>query len=197
MRLTTILSVALTAVCCITPAPAQRVVNFGSKLAPRQSTNVVFQVDGQGAGMSIQYGQPEWKDEYDTMLDKLKGRLSRLGKDWWTTLSTSVDVEIGGTMVAAGNYVLGLQCDKDGKFSIVGMEATKALKSGAVPFGPQTWKPDFVVPMEFKKDANKTVVQLMEIELTSDAKDAVRGALKVRWGKHELIAPMAVSFAKR
>jgi hypothetical protein len=76
-------------------------------------------------------------------------------------------------------------------------DATKAMQAGAVPFGAQTWKPDFVVPLELKKNASTEVVKLMEIELTSADRDAVKGALVIRWGRHPLTPPMAVVAEKK
>src|SRR5687768_17708542 len=71
---------------------------------------------------SLTYGQPEWQAKYDAGVEKLevdgmsvKGKTLRLGKDWFTTLITSSDLEIGGTKIPTGSYVVGLHCDKDGK----------------------------------------------------------------------------------
>ena len=190
-----ILSAAFAALCLALPATAQKVQVFGGN-GQRAASTVVLFGDNLMAGMSIAHGQPAWKAEYDSMIDTLKGKLNRLGKDWWTTFNTSIDCEIGGTKVPAGSYVLGLACDKDGKFTLAVMDAGKAMKAGLVPFGPQKWTPDFSIPLELKKDANEKVVELMKIELAVDKENPSTGTLTLSWGKHVLSAPMAISLAK-
>lgn len=190
-----ILSAAFAALCLALPATAQKVQVFGGN-GQRAASTVILFGENLMAGMSIVHGQPAWKAEYDTMLDKLKGKVNRLGKDWWTTFTTSIDCEIGGTKVPAGSYVLGLACDQDGKFTLAVMDAGKAMKAGLLPFGPQKWTPDFSIPLELKKDANEKVVELMKIELAVDKENPSTGTLTLSWGKHVLSAPMAISLAK-
>jgi len=191
-----ILSAAFAALCLALPATAQKVQVFGGN-AQRAASTVILFGDNLMAGMSIVHGQPMWQAEYDTMLDKLKGKINRLGKDWWTTFVTSVDCEIGGAKVPAGSYVVGLACDADGKFSLALMDATKAMKAGLAPFGPQNWKPEISIPVELKKDANAKVVEAMLIELKADEKDPSHGTLTLSWGKHTLSAAMVVALPKK
>ncbi|MBL8756040.1 MAG: DUF2911 domain-containing protein, partial [Planctomycetes bacterium] len=144
----------------------------------------------------VTHGQPEWKAEYDGMLDKLKGKTNRLGKDMWTTFATSVPVEIGGAKVPAGSYVVALHCDNDGKFSLAMLDSTKAMQAGAMPFGPQKWTPDVTCPLTLNKDVAKEVAAKMTMELKADAKDPMQGTFTLAWGKHTLTAPLAIHAGK-
>lgn len=195
MRFPLLSSLAATVLFAL-PATAQKVQVFGGKQERAATTAVLFG-DNIMAGMSIVYGQPMWKAEYDQMLDKLKGKTNRLGKDWWTTFTTSIDIDLGGTKIGAGSYVLGIRCDAEGKFHLVGMEATGAMKKGLTPFGPQEWKPDFAVPLELHKGANEASVEKLEMELKVDAEDPTKGMFTMSWGKHKLTAPLALQLAKK
>lgn len=189
--LTVSLRAAAAALClsAVTLAQGLQVYHFDS---PRRASNVVLFGPEVAAGVTVVHGQPEWKKEYDSMLDALKGKTLRLGKDLWTTFMTSAEVELGGVAVAPGCYCVGLQCDKGGRFSLAMMDATATMKKGLMPFGPQTWKPALVVPLKFEKGVIKGVVQKMEIKLYGDEEDKTKGSFAVRWGTHSLSAPMQI-----
>lgn len=92
------LTAALAALCLALPATAQKVQVFGGN-GTRAATTMILFGENLMAGVCVTHGQPEWKEEYDGMLDKLKGKLLRLGKDWWTTWSANTDVELNGVMI--------------------------------------------------------------------------------------------------
>lgn len=188
-----LISTALAALCFALPTAAQKVNNYGGDGTVASSTMLLFTESFEcKAAVVINHGQPEWKDDYTQMLDKLKGRLNRLGKNMWTTFMSSAPIEIGGTIVPAGSYVAGLMCDKDGKFSLALLDAGKAMKQGLMPFGPQTWKPDVLVPMELHRDSSKESVTLMKISLATEKDDPMHGTLTIAWGPHTLTAKLAV-----
>jgi hypothetical protein len=189
------LTAALAALCFALPATAQKIQVFGGN-SQRACSSLVLFGEGVMAGVTITHGQPEWQAEYDGMLDKLKGKLNRLGKDLWTTFMTSVPVEIGGAQVPAGSYVVGLACDKDGKFALALLDATKAMKAGTMPFGPQNWTPDVLCPLTLNKGAAKESVAKMAMELKADDKDPTKGTFTLAWGTHTLTAGLAIHVGK-
>ncbi len=195
MRLPFLATLAAT-VCLALPAAAQKIQVFGGQGERAASTIILFGEDLM-AGMSLVYGQPQWKAEYDAMLDKLKGKKNRLGKDWWTTFTTTVDVEIGGAKIEAGSYVLSIACDQDGKFALAGIDAAKAMKKGQMPWGPQEWTPDFVAPLELHKDVADAVVEKLSMKLSANTEDPSKGSFEMAWGKHKLTAPLAIHIAKK
>ena len=176
-------------------ATAQKIQVFGGA-AERASSSLVLFGENVMAGVTLTYGQPAWQPEYDTMLDKLKGRLNRLGKDMWTTLLTTVPLELGGAKVEAGSYVVGLMCDKDGKFHLALLDATKAAKAGTLPFGQQTWTPDVLCPLTLNKDGAKEAAEKMTMTLAADAKDPSNGTFTLAWGKHTLTGALKLQLAK-
>ncbi len=188
-----ILATACLAILFAASTTAQVQVFGGS--TQRHATSQVLFGDGLMAGIAIEHGQPVWKDKYDGMLDQLKGKLNRLGSNWWTTMTTSVDIELGGAEVPAGSYLLGLHCSKDGKFGLAFLEATKGMKQGAVPFpmnGGMNWKPDFIAPLTFHKGVIKGVVKKLELALKVKGDDLANGSFALSWGTHQLRAKLAV-----
>jgi hypothetical protein len=193
MRLFSTLGAAvLAAGAFLSPVAAQKV--FGGQDADRKaSTALVFDDAFNALGaISISYSQPTWKAEYDAKFEELKGKNLRLGKNWWTSFDTITAIEIGGQTIQPGAYYLGLHCDNDGKFSLLVLDAGKALKSGAMPFVEAAWKPDAKVPMTLNKDSLPAPVNKMEIAIALDEKKPSSGKLSIRWGKHELVADVNV-----
>ncbi|MEO6596988.1 MAG: hypothetical protein ABIP94_19755 [Planctomycetota bacterium] len=175
-----------------TPKEATTQKLKGMSFAGERATTTLaaFSEDFSVAHMAtINHGQPEWHADYDKQMDMLKGKISRLGKDMWTTYMSNAAIELGGTKIPAGSYVIGLQCDKDGKFALAFLDSSKAMKDGLLPFGPQNWKPDFVAPVTLNKDASTTVVEKMTMTFKADEKEAGKGAFTLAWGKHTLTAP--------
>lgn len=191
-----ILSAALAALCFVLPATAQKVQVFGGT-GMRANSSLILFGDGIMAGISVTHGQPTWHDEYTGMLSKLKGKTNRLGKDLWTTFMTSIPVTIGGTHVPAGSYVVGLHCDKEGNFALALLDASKAMKAGAMPFGPQNWKADVLTPLKLNKDVSKESVKLMAMTLASNESDPMSGTFTLAWGPHTLTAEMKMMPAKK
>lgn len=188
------LTAAFAALCLVLPATAQKVQVFGGN-GTRAATTLILFGENLMAGACITHGQPEWKAEYDGMFDKLKGKLLRLGKDWWTTLSSSTDLELAGVAIPAGEYIVGLNCDKEGKFSLALLDASKAMKDKLVPFGPQNWTPTVMIPLELHKDSAKDAVEKMTLTLAAEEKNPAQGTFTLAWGKHTLTAMLKIPAA--
>lgn len=191
-----ILSAALAAVCLALPATAQKIQVYGGDTKRADSSIILFG-SNMMAGINITHGQPVWKDQYTGMMDKLKGKTHRLGKNLWTTFMTSTPISIGGTKVRAGSYVVALKCDDAGKFSLAMLNANKAMRQGIMPFVPNTWKPDFVTPLKLNLNASKESVSEMVMTLRSNKKDPMTGTFTLAWGPHTLTADLKIMVAKK
>lgn len=191
-----ILSTALAAICLAIPAAAQKVQVFGGDTQRADSSLVLFGADLM-AGINVTHGQPVWKDEYTSMLDKLKGKTNRLGKNLWTTFMTSVPITLGGTKVKPGSYVVALKCDDAGNFSLAMLNSNKAMKNGLMPFTPNTWKPDVVTPLKLNKNVAKESVAKMLMTLRSNEKDPMTGSFTLAWGPHTLTADLKITPAPK
>lgn len=196
-----LLAATLTALTFVPALHAQQVI-AGTDTDRRVS--MVFVVSSNSsetvAGASIGYSPAPWRDGYDSMLETLKGaNYTRLGANWWTSLDTIGALEIGGTKIEAGSYYLGLAIDKDGAFSLLIFDSKQTMKAGLLPGTTALYrgdaKPVIKAPMTFAKDSLLEVVVDLVIEITADKKDSTIGKLSIRWGKHELSAPVKFHLA--
>lgn len=192
-----LLFAAFVAAVTFAPATTAQVQAMGGPDDGRKASTLIFAEMNGGftprGGVSINYSQPEWKAEYDAVLasGKFNGTNQRLGKNWWTSLDTTVALEIGGTKVAPGSYYLGLQIAKDGGVSLLVLDAKTANQHGWMPFVAAQWKSETVCKLDLHKDALKEVQGKMTIAITADEKDASKGKFSIQWGKHELSAAVA------
>lgn len=188
---------ALAALCLALPTTAQKLTGASGGAMRNETRIMIFTEDFSTFAMaSLTHGQPVWQDSYDGMMDKLKGKMNRLGKDWFTTLITSSELEIGGTKIAPGSYVVGLHCDNDGKFALAMMCSTKAMKDGLAPWSAD-WKPEFVAPLTLNKGVAKDSVKLMTMTIDAEKDGAGKGTFTLAWGKHTLTAPVMLHAPKK
>lgn len=170
-------------------APLTTAQVFGGAGQERTAaTYFLFEGNGPTHAVNVTYGAPKWKAEYDQMLEQLKGKKARLGKDWWSTLTTASNLEIGGTIVPAGSYVLGIACDADGGFHLLAIDSTKAMKHKWMPWEGAKWKGEISIPLNLHKDSLEDSVEEMEMALVIDQKSPHTGSFSLKWGKHELKA---------
>ena len=114
------------------PAPPP-IVAFGSDSPERGTTRVGFwnTKKDMGAGQfAIDYGRPLWKADYEdtAKFDTFtKGKVYRLGSNFWTTLDTDMPLTVAGTQIPAGLWYLGLHRSADGAtWSLVFIDPAKA-----------------------------------------------------------------------
>jgi len=200
---TNLLALAFAASALFSSSAIAQVQSMGGPDTARQASWVIFAEMTNGftphGAVSINYSQPEWKDSYDAVLasGKFNGTAQRLGKNWWTSLDTTVALEIGGTKIEAGSYYLGIQVDKDGKMGLMVIDAKSSNQHGWLPFVAAQWKAVAVAPLELKKDAHKESQLKMLIAISADKADTSKGTFSIRWGKHELVAPVAFHLAAK
>lgn len=192
---------SIAVICLAAVVPAQ-VKAFGGS-GPRHSSTIFVFTDSfeVKAGLFVQNGQPVWKDAYNDentfnkYLDTFKGKLIRLGKDWWTTFDTSTTVNIGGTDIPAGSYFLGLSYERDGSFQLAVIDAATAMKNGEMPFVAERWTVAYKAPLQFKRDAAQEVVKEMTVDLIANKEDPSKAVLQIAWGRHQLVGDIKITFA--
>jgi hypothetical protein len=200
MRYTLPVAAILAALTFAPPLHAQKVA--GGPDPDRKAANVFVSTDDFTtlAGASISYTPPVWHDRYEGMLAAIKGsNYTRLGKNWWTTFDTIGALEIGGTRIAAGSYYLGLAVDKDGVFTLLVFDSRQAMQDGLLPGTTALYRGDakaaIRAPLTFARSSLQDTVVKMEITITADEKDPANGRFSIRWGKHELSAPVKYTLA--
>lgn len=200
MRIPRLAQFVLTVLILAAAARAQK-VDVGLDTDRRVAT--CFVADDEGitlAGVAIGYTTLPWREEYEATLQHLQmANYMRLGRGWWTTLDTIGAIEIAGTKVDPGSYCVGLAVAADGAFSLLLFDSRKTMAARLLPFTTALYtgaaKPDVRIPLTFAKDKSSDAVNL-EIALAADAKHPSRGTFVIRWGKHELSAPVAFELVR-
>src|SRR5579863_4905351 len=105
-------------------APAQQtkkgISAEGGDPDDRGSARVLYWDDAANTAagqFAFDYGRPVWKPVYEDQakFDAMtKGKVWRLGSNFWTTLDTDLPIEIAGRRVLPGSYYLGLKRSADG-----------------------------------------------------------------------------------
>ena len=79
--------------------------------------------------ISIEYGQPAWKEEYNALLERLPaGRRWRLGSNFWTNLYSSFPFEVEGRRVEAGYYFLVLERSSADQWRLVALRPEEVTR---------------------------------------------------------------------
>jgi hypothetical protein len=161
----------------------------------RKLTGLFFW-DGAGSpgAFAIAYGQPEWKAEYDEMVASKKAGAVRLGKNYWTTLDTSIDLTIGGTKVSAGHYYLGVHRDEKGTFHLMCMDSAAARAQKAAPHMTPQMKAKINAPLQHTEVQDEADLLSITVE---PGEKATEGTLSIHWGKHQLTATVSADLSSK
>lgn len=73
----------------------------------RHSSRVLYFGNGGIAGQyAVETGQPVWKEQYAAQIKNSAqvpdGRRVRMGNNFWSTIETTIDLEIGGAALPVG-----------------------------------------------------------------------------------------------
>ncbi len=177
----------------VLPALRAQQIPGGTSTERRSVTLCTFAADQMLAAVSIGYSPAEWRTEYESMVGA-GGNYTRLGKDWWTTFDTATPLDIGGARIEAGSYYLGIGGGADGEMQLLLFDSSKAMRAGLMPWTTALYrgdaKPQHSAPMVLAKDSLKARAARLEFAITTSEKDPANGTLSIRWGRHELSAPV-------
>jgi hypothetical protein len=181
------------------PKPA--VVAEGGQTDDRASARVLYwntSKHGAAGQFAIDYGRPVWKSTYEdpTKFDQMtKGKIWRLGSNFWTTLDTCLPLKISGKKVSVGSYYLGLHRSDDGsKWSLAFIDPAKVRAAHIDAFNIDKAPVAFEVPMSIAEATTKPEKLTMELSYPKDNIDKV--TLSVAWGTLALTAPIDVTVAE-
>ena len=180
--------------------PRPRIISFGSDSPERGTTRVGYwnNEKNMGAGQfAIDYGRPVWRKEYEDTanFDKLtKGKVYRLGSNFWTTLDSDMPLTIAGKAIPAGLWYLGLHRSEDGAtWSVVFIDPLKAraahIDASEIERAPVAHKAPMTVTQATESKDKLTIDLVIQ---KGNLKDVT---LKIAWGKMELSAPIQVPIA--
>lgn len=144
---------------------------------------------------AIDYGRPAWKKEYEdpAKFDGMtKGKVWRLGRDFWTVLDTGLPLRIAGKAVAAGSYYLGLHRSADGAtWSLAFIDPVKVRSAHLDAFQIDRAPILFQVPMI--QEPSTEMNEKLKITLSYTKEKPKNVKLRIAWGKILLTAPIEVS----
>jgi Protein of unknown function (DUF2911) len=198
MRARILTSVTALLIAASSYAQNKKIEVEGGDVDDRGSARVLYWNDGANAAagqFAFNYGRPVWHKEYDdpAKFDSItKGKVWRMGSNYWSNLYTDVPLTIAGTAVAPGLYFLGLQRSADGSsWSLAFIDPVKVRKARIDAFQIGKAKVEFTAPMSIEP-AGSEAVEKLTITATHPENDIHNATLKVAWGHLALSAPIKV-----
>jgi hypothetical protein len=197
MKIRVLLSmvVLVLAVSALAQQPKPIIVGEGGDVDDYGSTRVLYwntKTDSSAGQFAINYGRPGWKKDYEdpAKFDAMtKGKVWRMGSNFWTTLDTCLPLKVAGKSVAVGAYYLGLKRSEDGAtWSLAFIDPAKVRSAHTDAFEIQKAKVEFMAPMTTAK-AESSVPKLT-ITLSYAKETPRKVTLKVAWGSLALTAPV-------
>jgi len=187
------------------PAHAQQskpvVVAEGGQPDDRASARVLYwntAKDGAAGQFAINYGRPVWKSVYEdpVKFDQMtKGKIWRMGSNFWTTLDTCLPLKISGRAVPAGYYYLGLRRSEDGStWNLAFIDPAKVRAAHLDAFNIEKAPVLFEVPVSIATATTKP--QKLAIELSYPKDNDRKVTLRIEWGTLALTAPIEVTVAE-
>jgi hypothetical protein len=185
------------AVVSIAQQQAPKIEAFPSDSPERGTTRVGYwdDVKNGGAGqVAIDYGRPLWRKDYEdpAKFDSItKGRVWRLGSNFWTVLDTDTPITISGKTVSAGYWYIGLKRSTDGSSWSLAFIDPRKVKQARLDASEIARAPvEFEAPMALEKAANSK--DRLTIDLVIDKTNIYHPTLRIAWGNLQLSAPVQV-----
>jgi hypothetical protein len=144
---------------------------------------------------AIDYGRPAWKKEYDDTanFDKLtKGKIYRLGSNFWSSLDSQLPLKISGREVVPGHYYLGLARSGEGdKWSLVFIDSGKTRDMHLDAYQIERAPVLFQVPLTVEPASGATEKLIVTLSYPKDKPK--QATLRIAWGKLQFSAPVEVT----
>ena len=176
------------------------IVAEGGDPDDRASARVLYwnqKSDSSAGWFAINYGRPVWQKRYEdaAVFDRMtKGKVWRMGSNYWTVLDTSLPLDISGRRVRVGSYFIGLRRSSDGgSWSLAFIDQATVRKAHLDAFEIAKAPVAFEAPMSMTKSDG--LAQKLTITLSYPKDDIKRVTMKVAWGNVALTAPIKVLLA--
>ncbi|HYR92097.1 MAG TPA: DUF2911 domain-containing protein [Terriglobia bacterium] len=166
-------------------------------LGERGTSRVLYwnqEKDVAVAAVTVDFGRPVWNKGYDDPVRfglATKGKVWRLGSDYWTILDSNVPIKMAGRDIPTGLWYLGLYRSDDGSsWSLAFIDPVKARRSRLDPFAMNTVPVEFKVPMTAEQAAGTT--EKLTLSLSAQEENMKNVTLRIMWGRLQLMAPVQV-----
>ncbi len=197
---TSVLLLAWGAVLAQTPAPPNaKFWIYGQTIEERASSRLGYWRTNVNAGIGevvVSYGRPPWKAQYSEQLDQLtRGKMWRMGDNYWTLLDTNLPLRVGGVPVAVGLYYLAVARSEDGStWELVFIDPEKSREKGLDSFDVGTRPAEipvlFKAPLTFEEAQEQAEKMTILLKLNGDSQ--TEGTLRLSWGNFALSTPVSV-----
>jgi hypothetical protein len=174
-----------------------KIVAEGGTPDDRASVRVLYwntQTDVAAGQFAIDYGRPVWKKEYEdpAKFDAMtRGKIWRMGSNFWSILDTQLPLSIGGKKVPAGVYYLGLHRSEEGsEWSLVFLDPGRVRKGRLDAFQIEKAPVEFEALMSIAKAETQT--EKLTITLSYPKDDIKHVTMRVAWGNLALSATVEV-----
>ena len=171
------------------------IVAEGGQPDDRASARVLYwntKVNAAAGQFAINYGRPVWKSVYEdpTKFDAMtKGKVWRMGSNFWTDLETTMLLKVAGRAVPAGHYYLGLRRSTDGaSWSLVFIDPAKVRAAHLDAFEIQKAAVEFEAPMTAAQ--NQAKAEKLTVTLSYPETKIRNVTLLLTWGNLALTAPI-------
>ena len=155
------------------------------------------QKDMPVAAVSIEFGRPVWNRQLDNpaAFDQLtRGKVWRLGNDYWTTLDTNLPLTIAGRKIAVGLWYLGLDRSSDGAiWSLAFIDPVKARSGGMDGHWMERVPVEFKVPLTVET-SNAALTEKLTITLAAQPDNMRNLTLRIAWGRLHLSTAVQAVF---
>ena len=152
--------------------------------------------DAAAGQLAINYGRPVWRKDYEdaAKFDAItKGKVWRMGSNFWSNLYADVPVKISGKSIAPGFYFLGLERSVDGSsWWLAFIDPVKIRQAHIDAFDIHKAAVEFTAPMNLGP-RSPSEVEKLTITLTHSENEIRNAILKMAWGHLTLTAPVKVT----
>jgi len=169
----------------------------GGEPDDRASARVLYwdpKLDQSAGQLAIDYGRPAWQKKYEdsaTFDGMTKGKVWRMGSNFWTSLDTSLPLKISGKSVTPGYYFLGLARSADGtKWSLAFIDPAKVRAARGDAFEMERAKVEFEAPVTV--ETATSIVDKLTITFTYKKETPTKVSLNIAWGNFLAQAPVDV-----
>jgi Protein of unknown function (DUF2911) len=196
------IAIAILVVCLVPMMRAQNkkgiIAEAEPALGERGTSRVLYwnqDKDIAAGAITVDFGRPVWRKEYEESgrFDAMtKGKVWRLGNNYWTVLDSNLPIKVAGRDIPIGLWYLGLDRSADGKtWSLAFIDPVKARRGRHDGFTMETVPVEFKVPMT-SAARPAGVTDKLTMTLTAAKEDMKKVTLRIAWGRVELTAPVQV-----
>jgi hypothetical protein len=147
---------------------------------------------------SINYGRPVWKQVYEdpAKFDAMtKGKVWRMGSNFWTNFETQLPLSIGGKSIPVGYYYLGVRRSDDGsQWTLAFIDPSEVRRAHLDAFEIQKAHVKFEAPLSLAKAEAKP--EKLTITFSYPKDDIKNVTLRVAWGNLALTSPVKVTLSE-